>query len=221
MAIQPLISPGCRRSCKTTPGLSYKQFSERLFPSKIKQNQCGSHTHKWKEGWWRTKRRKEADCFLSDHVINSSVVSNQYSCTPKGALKQLVVNTMFFKKGKVAQNVNRTDEEVDRKRRRRIQQRRGEVVVTHVQRQSWCDRAAAARWCWKKNERLHEGRDALLRCWKQVNEWKLRVTEMSDTDWRGGQREIKTCWRVFQQHIKIVWKNNAKRKWRRGSWMFK
>lgn len=58
------------------------------------------------------------------------------------------MNTQFFKKSKVAQSVNRKDkdEEVGRMRRRRIQQRRGEAVVTHVQRQSWCDRAAAARW---------------------------------------------------------------------------
>lgn len=93
------------------------------------------------------KKKNRKPTALSDHVIKSSLLTDQYSCTQKRSLKKLIVNTLFLNKSKAAQSVNRKgeDEEVDRMRRRRIQQRRGEVVVTHVQRQRWCDRAAAAR----------------------------------------------------------------------------
>lgn len=105
----------------------------------------------------KEKNRKPTS--LSDRVIQSSVLTNQYSCTQKRSLKKQNLKkkncefTGFEEEQSSSVNRKGEDEEVERMRRR-IQQRRGEAVVTHVQRQRYCDRAAAARGCWKKGGRL-------------------------------------------------------------------
>lgn len=123
-------------------------------------------------------------------------------------LKATIVNTLFFKKSKEAQSVNRKgeDEEVDRMRRRRIQQRRGEAVVTHVQRQRWCDRAAAAERKMKGCKRVDEDEMCCSNAENRSTNGSYELQKCQIQTEERGQQEIRTCWRagVFQQHIKIV-----------------